>query len=194
MYDELYDAWRLEIDNQELSILPADFYIRLVGYMRNIKDENMLLDKAKGVRANLLAKEMSNANQMTQDLVSIRCRKIAKLMVTGHEIPFEHLAVEEQAMCRGVGSFGDAFKRFKDGILGGQLVKIHVSSPIESATEEAPVIHKRVTLRFLKPVPSIIGGDMKSYGPFLVEDVASVPLENARILIKQGLAKAVEIQ
>jgi len=35
---------------------------------------------------------------------------------------------------------------------------------------------------------------MKSYGPFLVEDVASVPLENARILIKQGLAKAVEIQ
>jgi DNA replication initiation complex subunit (GINS family) len=33
---------------------------------------------------------------------------------------------------------------------------------------------------------------MKTYGPFLVEDVASVPVENAKILIKQGLAELVE--
>jgi DNA replication initiation complex subunit (GINS family) len=34
---------------------------------------------------------------------------------------------------------------------------------------------------------------MKTYGPFMVEDVASVPVENARILIKQGLAEMVDV-
>ena len=45
----------------------------------------------------------------------------------------------------------------------------------------------------MKAVPSIIGADMKTYGPFLVEDVASVPVENAKILVKQGLAVLVEV-
>jgi DNA replication factor GINS len=48
-------------------------------------------------------------------------------------------------------------------------------------------------VRFLKPIPAIIGGDMKTYGPFAAEDVASVPAENARILVKQGLAVVVEV-
>ena len=34
---------------------------------------------------------------------------------------------------------------------------------------------------------------MKSYGPFVVEDVASLPVENAKILVKQGLAVPVEV-
>jgi DNA replication initiation complex subunit (GINS family) len=34
---------------------------------------------------------------------------------------------------------------------------------------------------------------MKAYGPFKAEDVASLPIENARILIKQGLAEKVNV-
>jgi len=34
---------------------------------------------------------------------------------------------------------------------------------------------------------------MKTYGPFKVEDVASLPAENAKILIRQGLAEKVEV-
>jgi DNA replication factor GINS len=60
-----------------------------------------------------------------------------------------------------------------------------------AAPEEVP--QRRVTLRFLKPVPAIIGSDMKTYGPFMAEDVASVPVENARILTKQGFAENVEV-
>jgi DNA replication initiation complex subunit (GINS family) len=45
----------------------------------------------------------------------------------------------------------------------------------------------------VKEVPEIIGSDMKTYGPFKVEDVAALPVENTRILIKQGLAEKVEV-
>jgi DNA replication initiation complex subunit (GINS family) len=63
----------------------------------------------------------------------------------------------------------------------------------QTAKVEAEVSHKRMTLRFAKSTPTIIGLDMKTYGPFMVEDVASLPVENAKILIKQGLAVLVEV-
>ncbi|MFB0514796.1 MAG: hypothetical protein ACETVQ_04380 [Candidatus Bathyarchaeia archaeon] len=47
-------------------------------------------------------------------------------------------------------------------------------------------------LRFIQEIPAIIGADMKTYGPFKPEDIASLPIENARILIKQGVAVEVE--
>ena len=45
----------------------------------------------------------------------------------------------------------------------------------------------------MKAIPAIIGGDMKTYGPFASEDVASVPGENAKILVKQGFAVVVDV-
>jgi DNA replication initiation complex subunit (GINS family) len=67
-------------------------------------------------------------------------------------------------------------------LLQGQVSKVDV--------EKA---HKRVALRFVKAVPAVIGADMNTYGPFKVEDVASLPVENAKILVKQGFAEVVEV-
>jgi DNA replication factor GINS len=46
-------------------------------------------------------------------------------------------------------------------------------------------------IRFLQDVPAIVGVDMRKYGPFKAEDVASVPIRNVDSLIKHGLAKKV---
>ena len=51
-----------------------------------------------------------------------------------------------------------------------------------------------MVLRFLKPLPAIMGIDLKAYGPFDAEDVASIPRENALNLIRRGIAKEVEIE
>jgi DNA replication factor GINS len=39
-----------------------------------------------------------------------------------------------------------------------------------------------------------IGVDMNKYGPFQVEDVASLPFENARSMIETGVAVQVHAQ
>ena len=49
-------------------------------------------------------------------------------------------------------------------------------------------------IRFLQPIPAIVGLNAKVYGPFKVEDVASLPIENAESLIKRGIAVKVEIE
>ena len=59
--------------------------------------------------------------------------------------------------------------------------------------EKSEEIKRKMVVRFLKDVPSIVGVDLKTYGPFKSEDVASIPIENAKVLIRQGLAVEVEM-
>jgi len=190
MYDELYAAWRLEIENGELGTLPPDFYIRIANYLRRIKEEDKMQDK-KTVRTNLLESEKTNAQRMTKDLLRIRYRKLLKIVESGRKVPTDSLTAEEKKLYAGVAPSAEFYGKFVAEIVEGHIMKEEV---LNAPVSEPPMVHVRMTLRFLKPVPSIIGSDMKSYGPFQVEDVGSVPIENAKILIKQGLAKAIEVQ
>jgi DNA replication initiation complex subunit (GINS family) len=187
MYDELYGAWRVEIENPELGRLTPDFYARAADYLRRIKEETQLNDK-KAIRASLLEHELENAQRMLYEVVWVRYRKLVKRMVEGQKVPLDLLAAEETKLCSGVLPSAEGYSKFAKSLLLGQAPRVEVEAAAPMQVE-----HKRVTLRFLKQVPSIIGSDMKTYGPFLVEDVAAVPSENARILIKQHLAEAIEV-
>ena len=67
-----------------------------------------------------------------------------------------------------------------------KLIKDQV---IQVERKEKP---KKVLVRFVQEIPAIIGSDMNMYGPFRAEDIATLPPENAKILIKQGIAMEVE--
>ena len=51
-----------------------------------------------------------------------------------------------------------------------------------------------IVVRFLQDIPEIVGVDMKSYGPFKKEDVASLPIPNAQALVKQGAVRGIEVK
>jgi DNA replication factor GINS len=180
MYNELSVAWRFEIENAELGSLPTDFYSRIAGYVRRIKEENRMLDK-RTVKASLLEHEMERVKHMVRELVWARYKKLVILITENQKIP-SGLAVEEAKLCAGFLSFTEAYQKFAKKLLQGQVLKVDV--------EKA---RKRVALRFLKAIPAVIGADLKTYGPFMAEDVASVPVENAKILVKRGLAEVVEV-
>jgi len=185
MYDELYAAWRFEIENIELGGLSSDFYARAADYLRRIKEENRMLDK-KTVKAGLLEHELKRVKCMLQELVWARYKKLIALITESQKIPSGLLAVEEEAICTGFLSFAESYQNFSEKLLRGQVSRQVLQVNVKK-------VHKRVALRFVKNIPAVIGADMKTYGPFNVEDVAAVPLENAKILVKQGLAELVEV-
>jgi len=47
---------------------------------------------------------------------------------------------------------------------------------------------KKILVRVLRDVPTFVGADMKTYGPYKAEDVVLLPAENAEALIKRGVA------
>jgi DNA replication factor GINS len=181
MYAELSAVWKRELENAELEKLPPDFYSNLADYLKKLREESRMLDK-RTVKASLLRKEMQNVRYMVKGLVETRYRKIVRKLSAGKEIPRDVLMPEEEKICLRVFSLAEAMRNFAKDILRGHLTDVRVQNQ-----------HKRTVLRFLKDVPAIIGADMKAYGPFKVEDVASLPVENAKILVKQGLVEKVEV-
>jgi DNA replication initiation complex subunit (GINS family) len=203
MYNELYAAWRREIDDPTLGGLPPDFYVKIAEYLSNINEDKGTLDK-KSVKVSLLEHEARNVERMLGELLDLRYKKIVKTVTRLHKAPIELLATEEANMCQSFVGFANAYQQFAKNLKEGQqtpitvtIVQSAVPQIVEaSKTESKPqvhVTHKRLTLRFTKSIPAIMGADMKSYGPFAAEDVAALPALNAQILIKQGLAVLVEV-
>jgi DNA replication factor GINS len=184
MYEELFAAWRFEVEHDELGDLSSDFFGRLADYVGRIKRESRMLDK-KGVKAGLLEREMEHVQRMISELVWARYVKLISLLKAGQKLPSDLLAAEEAALFANFVSFIDSYHNFVDKLLQG-----HISNVVVAKAHEP---YKRVTLRFLKAIPAVVGVDMKTYGPFLAEDVGSVPVDNAKILIKRGLAEKVEV-
>jgi DNA replication factor GINS len=180
-YNELYEIWKQEVENKEFGKFPSDFYLKVADYLRRLKEEGRMLDK-RTVKADLLRKELDNARKMISDIVQMRRKKLIQKMIQGEKIPSGFLTIEEEKIYRGILPLMEAYSNFAKEILSGHIAKIDIEQN-----------QKRAVLRFLKDTPTIVGVDMKTYGPFKVEDIASLPVENAKIMVKQGLAEKVEV-
>ena len=196
MYNELYSAWQREIDDSTLGGLPLDFYVKIAAYQKRIREGDNV-PETKSVKMSLLEHESANVERMLKELLLVRYRKIIKIVTKNQKLPSEFLTVEEAKMCETFADFTKSYHKFSDDLIQGQL-STQLSEPIKvtiktEANAGVPQPHKRSTIRFLKSIPAIMGSDMKSYGPFVADDVASLPPLNAQILVKQGLAVLVEV-
>lgn len=180
MYKDIFEFWKKENDSTELGELPPDFYFQVSEYMKKLREEGRMIDR-KTLKASLLKVEMRNVRRLVRELVKIRYQKLIRILMEGKKVPLDALAVQERNIVKeGSLSFAEMFQNLAKEALRGYLA------------EKVEKTQKRVTVRFLKEVPAIIGADMKVYGPFQCEDVASLPIENVKILIKQKLAEKIE--
>jgi DNA replication factor GINS len=180
MYEELFEAWKKEKENVELQALPRDFYANLVNYMKKNREESRMLDK-KTTRARLMYREFENAKKLVRELVKLRKEKILRKTMTGKILSEDSLTTEEKDLHHEILPLTESYHGFSKNILRGQTIQVE--------RKEKP---KRMLVRFIQEIPAIIGSDMNAYGPYRAEDIATLPPENARILIKQGIAAEVE--
>jgi len=181
MYKTLYDAWKREKDNQKLQALPRDFYGKLVEYIRRIRQENRMLDQ-KSTKAGLVSQELSKTKQMMEELARLRFTKIVSSVSSGEPLDKGTLTIEEESLLTGLKPSFEKFQSFLKAASRGNA----------SETREPATPPKRIMLRFTQKVPAIVGVDLKVWGPFLAEDVAALPIENAKVLIKRGVAMEIE--
>jgi len=184
LYNELYDAWKLEKENVELQRLSEDFYARLASYVKKIREETRMMDQ-KTIKGQLLQHELKNAKKMIKDIVKLRYEKALRLAIAGKDLPKDVLAEEEKKYGKILPSV-ELYQDFLKNLLRGSFEEI---SSHDTGREEKP---KRMLVRFLQGTPVIIGSDMKEYGSFKPEDIATLPAENARILIQQSVAVKIE--
>lgn len=181
MYDMLYDAWLKEKENTKLQKLPKEFYAKTAEYIGKIRREGRMLDP-KSAKAKLISQELSNVKRLMEELAKIRFKKIVDHATSAKTVEKEELTSEEEKILLGIVPSLENFQSLLKDSLRGKISKV----------EEKIEPPKRMLLRFLKEVPAVVGADLKIYGPFSVEDVATLPIENAKVLLKHGVAMEIE--
>jgi DNA replication factor GINS len=180
LYNNLYEIWKKEKETLEIQRLPKNFYTEIAIYIKGLKEENRMLDK-KTTKAKLLDCEFRNVKIMLGELLQRRYGKFLEKALASDTVPKESLAKEEKRLYSEVSLLAEAYNTFSKDILRGHLSKLRKD-----------VKQKLLVLRFVQEIPALVGCDMKTYGPFKPEDIATLPPENARVLIKQGVAVNVD--
>lgn len=182
-YDTLLQAWKKERHSKELQSLPEGFYTEMTGYVSELREQTRMLDRSS-MRGRIAEKEKENAERMLRELSDLRLRKIVDTELEGAVVAGSALTREERAL--------QADLRRLLSSHDDRLKSVLMGRPPRVEAKPRPRAGLKV-VRFLQAVPAIMGIDMKTYGPFKPEDVASIPEENAENLIRRGLAKEVEI-
>jgi DNA replication initiation complex subunit (GINS family) len=180
LYDELYEIWKREKETVGLPRLPKNFYSKIADYITKMRQENRMLDK-KTTKAKLLDNEFRNVRIMLDEILQCRYKKFLQKALDKEAVPKEGLTEEERKLYGEILSLPETYKDFAKNLLRGH------SSTVRKAAK-----HTLTVLRFVQDIPALVGADMKTYGPFAPEDIAPLPPENARILIKQGMAVEVD--
>jgi len=177
MYDRIYEYWRREKSDPTLQSIDRNFYQDLSNYLGQLR-ESFTKTEEKTVKVKLREEELERAELLSKELLQLRLRKI--LQVAGSETSpdmVSNAAIgEEKAILDSAIEISKLYQSMIKGVFSGES-----KASLGSSNTRRP---KRIVVRILTEMPSIVGVDLKTYGPFKPEDVVSLPLENAEMLVK----------
>ncbi len=187
----LREAQRKERENPNtLQPLPSNFYDELSGYF---SEKTKAVNEAKGREGdfgNAVAeqheKELENARSAFKDLFERRLKKISKLALESADdstmtVDATQMTEAEREM------FDGLFRHFREG-KKAILSAVFAPKGGQEGTLKKAQTGTRLRVRLTSDVPSFVGSDMASYGPYTKGAVAELPERNAKLLVDKGRA------
>lgn len=201
-YRILYESWRREKQRPDIQPLPEGFYAAITAYATQLKEQTRSTEKST-VKGKLIEKERDHVDKLVADLNKLRLGKLVSAELNGIPVEPLNLTAEEKRLQVELRRLIAAHTQgLKQSLQGREpRPEIQAAAPPDVTPRPAPPIHVVETgehalkvVRFTQPLSAIMGVDMKTYGPFKAEDVASLPTQNADNLIRKGIAKVVETE
>ncbi len=183
----IYELLKKEVENPALQQIEPDTYQQVAAALGNLKGQGF-----EGVEAKVRDKTVELISDSARLLFELRQRKISAEAGISHSgdgadgrgdrepLDYSRLTEEEKYVLDGQQEAAD---RLDEVIAATTKGRPKVLEAISVRIRE-----KRVVVRFVKAQEQFIGVDMTKYGPFQQEDVATLPLENARSFIETGVA------
>jgi DNA replication factor GINS len=175
---DAYSMLQKEIEDPSLQPIDPDTYQRIAASLGNLKGQGF-----EGVEAKVRDRMVELLSTCARLLIEVRQRKAR----AGDEpLDYSKLTDEEKYVLDGK---SEAESRMVEVLAAATKGRPKVLAGIA-----ARVRAKRILVRFVKQHEPFIGVDAAKYGPFQEEDVATLPLENARSLVEAGVAVQVHAQ
>ncbi len=177
MYKLLFERWQEEQASVSLLPLRDTFLQNVRAYIEQllaVTHDNDLPE----LQRQLYQEEITNLRFMLENLLKLRTEKILTFLSESKTVDYDLLTRQERR-------FVDHTTRNLRNVLG--LIE-DLFAPPEG--KDAP---RFLLIRFLEDHPQLIGIDLRTYGPFKADDLAVLPMENARVIIRRNGAEPVTI-
>ena len=163
-----------ELTSDVLASLDESIYVAVSERMKHL----ITLERdADPNTAKLVRKEITLLSTLVRELLATRLKKFFSNILKGLNdtrlLPQEKYIVEP---------LYEAIRRIKE--LENTVLYGH-SSHVKRFYNLRK--QKYLLVKFKKSINKFVGVDLKTYGPFECEDVAVIPMENAKILIDKGV-------
>jgi DNA replication initiation complex subunit (GINS family) len=178
-----------EINTDSLQNLPVDIYHEVTARIERLRGSS----KEFAVEEQLAQAQIELLFSAIRLLFEARYAKIeanrkADLLAkikNELEIDYSNMTREEKFVLDGSLETEKRINMILSAILTGRPVVLDKISNMLS--------HKRIPVRFIKPIDRFMGIDMVTYGPYIEEDIALLPSENARALTQNGFVEEIQI-
>ena len=176
LYTDLLERWQKERDSPDILSLRDSFLQNIRDYIEQLLEQSRVEETAD-IQRRLFETELSNLQFMMKDLLTIRVQKILAQIVE-HNLDYDNLTRSERR-------FADQISRNLRSVL---MPADDLFAPLEANAKSQLLL-----VRFLEEHPQLVGVDLKTYGPFKADDLAALPAENARLIIRKNQAEPVEL-
>jgi len=205
-YETLFELLRREKERSELQKLDGSFFNNVLRYL---KDKQVIITQQQ-------SEVFSEEEKIKTGEQLVNVRKIIKEFYDRREKKIVSMAIDKSKNKSSIVD-GSVFlkqeKELFDNIvkildLGRENVLFNIiklKEPLslggvgfekkEAASSDPVVVRKEnrdtKLVRLLNAVPKFVGKELEEYGPFEEEDIASLPIEIANVLVNKGRAEEI---
>ena len=169
----LYSILIRETGNDSVQEINPELFLIISNLTGKLKSEDY-----DGIETKIKNKLVLLITEMASLLLQIRVEKAIKTNETKNLTDVEKFILDSK----------QELEERKETILSGTLNG--KSKLLESIAQSHKI--KPTAMRFLQDMEQIVGVDLKNYGPFKTEDIATIPYENASALISKKLATKIQ--
>jgi hypothetical protein len=165
----------MELTSEELSRIDPGLYKAVAIRVKQIRG---FMGNGDSLVVNaLLSREIEMFCEMSDELMTIRLHKFLDKALRGsNEIS---LTPEERYLVEPLYTSVKRLARIKDAVDRGRL------SVLEESSDSYSV--RYIVVRFLQAASKMAGVDLRQYGPYKPEDIAVLPIDNAKPLMERGV-------
>ncbi len=179
--EKLYELLQNEKKTDELTKIPKTIYRDAARHIRSFRSS--VIHEREDLPGRIAAKERELIVRLVQRLLESRVRKVIE---ADGEISSENLLSEEKYVVDPLELSRKRLRRVVAAIGDGQNTVLESVARLTAS--------KYMAVRFLQAFPATMGTDLVKHGPFQSEDVAYLPVENAKPLIKQGIVEEIWVE
>src|SRR5271169_70253 len=174
--ERLKQVLESEETSEELTMIPADTYVRLSNYAQKLRATTG--SSSEDAPGRLARKQLWLMEVMTRRLLHVRLTKAEKAATHEEGQPArssKSLLPEERYIDDMLRQLAKKEERFLKAVVDGQSSFFTLIQRRET--------QRMTTVRISKRVGEMMGADLKRYGPFEVNDVARIPMGNAQVMV-----------